>query len=70
MVEYICPSCENVCQVLPIDDSFDYSGTHCSNGRSGTHHVEIYYVSDCCESEIEDYKLEDCRDYDDRDLDE
>ena len=61
MKEPICPECNQECLVVPIDDSFDYSGTHCTGGQPGTHRVPIYYVSDCCEAEILDYEP-DCDD--------
>ena len=25
-----------------VDDSFDYAGTHCTGGMSGTHHIPKY----------------------------
>jgi len=48
-----CPKCKQECRLIKVDDSFDYSGTHCTNGKAGTHHVPVYYISDCCEVEIE-----------------
>ena len=64
---HVCPECGEECQVTAINDNFDYSGTHCTGGISGTHNVEIYYASDCCEVEIEDYEPTQEPDYDDRD---
>jgi hypothetical protein len=28
------------------NDSFDYAGTHCTGGRSGTHHLPSYTILD------------------------
>ena len=64
----ICPECERECKIVPLRNDFDYSGTHCTNGRSGTHYPSDYGspVSDCCEVPMEgaevdlpDYELED-----------
>jgi len=33
------------------NDSFDYAGTHCTGGRSGTHHLPDY-------AEIQDFSLD------------
>ena len=51
----ICPDCGEPCEVKPLDNSFDYAGTHCTYGRSGTHYPEDYGspVSDCCEAPME-----------------
>jgi hypothetical protein len=51
----ICPDCGEECTIVPLDNSFDYAGTHCTHGRSGTHKPEGYGtpVSDCCDAEIE-----------------
>ena len=65
--DYTCPDCGKPCQVIAIDDSFDYSGTHVTGGFPGTHNLEIYYGSDCCEAGIEDYEHEEEPNYDDRD---
>lgn len=48
----ICPECKQECLLIEKDDSFDYSGTHCTGGISGTQQLPIYYVSDCCEAII------------------
>ena len=52
---YICPECGEQCEVIPLNNAFDYSGTHCTGGRSGTHYPDDYGspVSDCCEAPIE-----------------
>lgn len=59
-IEYICPDCGCECEVVPLDNSFDYAGTHCTNGRSGTHYPPGYGspVSACCEAFIENYEEE------------
>jgi len=53
----ICPECQEPCKVIPLDNSFDYSGTHCTGGKSGTHYPSGYGdpVSDCCEVDIIEY---------------
>ena len=51
----ICPNCDEPCEIVPLDSSFSYSGTHCTHGQSGTHYPSDYGspVSDCCEEPIE-----------------
>ena len=46
-----CSECGDECQV--IEETFDYSGTHCNHGNSGTHHTG-HYVSKCCLAELEE----------------
>ena len=52
--ETICPECGEICNIIPLNNSFDYSGTHCTHGRAGTYYPDDYGrpVSDCCEAEI------------------
>jgi len=47
---YICSECREVCEI--IEETFDYSGTHCTNGKGGIHHTG-YYTSKCCDAEFE-----------------
>ena len=47
----VCTNCKKKCST--VEETFDYAGTHCTNGNSGTHHTS-HYVSDCCLEEIED----------------
>lgn len=54
-----CPKCKKECKVIEVDESFTYSGTHCTEGKAGTHNVPVYYVSDCCEAVKEDYEPHD-----------
>ena len=51
----ICPDCGRECAAIPLDNSFDNSGTHCTNGIGGTWYPEDYGtpVSDCCESGLD-----------------
>jgi len=49
----ICPACGEECEVIEQNDSFSYSGTHCTYGQSGTHYMPSYYISNCCEAEVE-----------------
>ena len=53
-----CVECGEPCGT--IEETFDYSGTHCTHGISGTHRTGIY-VSDCC---LSDYIEMDDFDYD------
>lgn len=57
-----CPECGEPCEIVGLDNSFDYGGTHCTFGRAGTHYPSGWGwpVSDCCEADIED-ALEDDR---------
>ena len=56
---FLCPECNELCTIVPLDNSFDYPGTHCNNGKSGTHYPSDYGtpVSDCCEAEIFDLDI-------------
>jgi len=49
----ICNECEQTC--YEIEETIEYSGTHCNYGNDGTHKTG-YWVSDCCEAK---YKLVD-----------
>ena len=49
--ERICTDCGDPCEV--VEETFGYSGTHCTNGISGTHHTGVW-VSDCCGAETEE----------------
>ena len=40
-----CTECKEECRL--VEETFGYAGTHCTFGRSGTHHTGVY-VSDCC----------------------
>ena len=44
-----CTECGDFCKA--VEETFDYSGTHCTNGVSGTHHTG-HLVSACCLAEI------------------
>ena len=46
-----CRLCFDECKV--VEESFDYAGTHCTGGRSGTHRTGNM-VSDCCLAEVTD----------------
>lgn len=48
-----CIECGEECRIRREDNSFDYAGTHCTFGMSGTY-VKIDYVSDCCSADVED----------------
>ena len=51
-----CPGCGEECRIVPNLNEFDYSGTHCTHGQSGTHYPFDWGcpVSDCCGVDIED----------------
>lgn len=49
-VTYRCCECGAICEI--VEESFDYAGTHCTNGNSGTHYTGDYY-SACCLSDFE-----------------
>ena len=51
MDDYCCSSCGSPCGT--VEETFDYSGTHCNHGIAGTHHTG-HYVSDCCFAELTD----------------
>ncbi len=44
-----CIECGHECK--PEEECFYYAGTHCTNGKSGTHYTGTY-VSDCCGAEV------------------
>ena len=44
-----CLSCS--CECTVSEETFEYSGTHCNNGNSGTHRTGNY-TSDCCDSDF------------------
>jgi len=44
---YICEECGEECSIF--EETFDYSGTHCTNGEGGTHKTGGWY-SECCYS--------------------
>jgi len=49
--EYKCMDCGDNCPL--VEETFDYSGTHCNYGKSGTHHTGVY-VSACCLADYEE----------------
>ena len=54
---YRCKECGEECSIE--EETFDYSGTHCNHGTSGTFHTG-HYSSSCCDFDFEDYEeLED-----------
>lgn len=50
-----CPECGEECTIIPLENEFDYGGTHCTNGMSGTHYPANWGtpVTDCCEVKVE-----------------
>ena len=51
-LKFICEECGERCKV--DEESFDYSGTHCTNGNGGTHKTGLYYSS-CCDAGYSEY---------------
>lgn len=43
--DYVCDKCKKVCDI--VEESFDYAGTHYTNGKAGTYYTG-YWVSKCC----------------------
>jgi hypothetical protein len=54
-----CPSCGELCKIVPLKNEFDFAGTHCTGGKSGTHYPDDWGtpVSDCCRAPFEDASL-------------
>jgi len=48
--KFTCTDCGEPCEL--VEETFDYAGTHCTNGKSGTHHTGVY-VSKCCGADYE-----------------
>ena len=51
-IEYVCVDCGKPCGLY--EETFDYSGTHCTGGIAGTHHTG-HYLSDCCGDGYKEY---------------
>jgi hypothetical protein len=49
--EIVCVECGEPCSV--VEETFDYAGTHCTNGKAGTHHTGVW-VSECCLADYEE----------------
>lgn len=57
--EVYCTECGQECS--EVWESFDYAGTHCTHGKSGTHYTG-YKISSCCGAPTtwdKDYEEED-----------
>ena len=50
-MEFMCIECGLPCGT--VEETIEYSGTHCNNGQAGTHKTG-HYVSDCCLAEYGD----------------
>ena len=58
--EWRCPECKDrSAKIIPDLNDFDYSGTHCSHGLSGTHFPAGWGAPICsaCGCDIEDAEL-------------
>jgi len=55
-----CSHCNKPTYEKKYDDSFDYSGTHCTHGKDGTHH-DSHIASACCDEEINDGRFVICK---------
>ena len=55
----ICGECKQPCKIVGLRNEFDYAGTHCSFGNTGTHYPSGYGdpVSDCCDADILDAEI-------------
>jgi hypothetical protein len=62
---FLCPACNQPCTIIAWDNSFSYSGTHCTAGRDGIHYPAGYGspVTDCCEAEVPNAEMDE-PDYD------
>ena len=51
-----CMQCGERCQLIALQNEFDYAGTHCNNGSPGTHFPPDWGipVSECCEADTDD----------------
>ena len=51
--ETYCTQCGERCTIIPLENEFDYPGTHCTHGHAGTHYPPGWGspVSDCCEAD-------------------
>ena len=49
--DFKCEECGEVCGI--VEETFDYSGTHCNNGQGGTHRTGNY-SSSCCDAGYEE----------------
>jgi len=62
---FICSACNQPCTIIALDNSFGYSGTHCTAGQPGVHYPSSYgsSVTDCCEADVPNAELDE-PDYD------
>jgi len=51
--DWYCEECQQKCEI--IEESFDYAGTHCTYGKSGTHYTG-HFVSKCCNAPLVDFE--------------
>jgi hypothetical protein len=51
-----CPECGELSEIIPLDNAFSYSGTHCTHGQGGTHYPSDYGspVTACCEAPVDE----------------
>ena len=56
LFEVKCPKCGEFCEIVPLDNSFDFAGTHCTHGQSGTNYPNDHGspVSNCCDAPMEE----------------
>lgn len=56
---WACPYCEETGEIVALDNSFNYAGTHCTFGRSGTHYPAGWGSPVCssCEAIIESAEI-------------
>ena len=51
--DWVCPICGEPGQIIPLDNSFYYSGTHCTGGRDGTEYPAGYGSPVCSSNDCE-----------------
>ena len=53
LMPLLCESCGQQCEL--VEESFDYAGTHCTNGRPGTHRTGVFVTKCCGADSVEGY---------------
>lgn len=52
--DFRCPLCGSLTEIVPLINHFEYTGTHCTAGLSGTHYPDDFGspVTKCCEESV------------------
>lgn len=58
-LEFVCPFCGEFSTIIPLQNEFSYSGTHCTGGRSEVHYPSDWGIPICsiCEEPIQEAKV-------------